>query len=121
VRLRGESGQALVLVIGAMAALVVGALILGAIGQALGARGHEQRAADLAAISAARAMRDACSSLPACATGCRTRATSRKPDTWQSRAPPLSMAPGAMAPRLTPRESRSRTRVRSRQCAYALH
>ena len=58
-RLRGESGQALVLVIGAMAALVVGALILGAIGQALGARGHEQRAADLAAISAARAMRDA--------------------------------------------------------------
>jgi len=59
VRLRHESGQALVLVIGAMAALVVGTLILGAFGQALGARGHEQRAADLAAISAARAMRDA--------------------------------------------------------------
>ena len=58
-RLRDESGQALVLLIGAMAALVLGTLILGAIGQALGARGHEQRAADLAAISAARAMRDA--------------------------------------------------------------
>jgi hypothetical protein len=54
-----ESGQALVLVIGAMAALVLGTLILGAFGQALGSRGHEQRAADLAAISAARAMRDA--------------------------------------------------------------
>ncbi len=56
---RHQSGQALVLIIGAMAALVVGALILGAFGQALGARGHEQRAADLAAVSAARAMRDA--------------------------------------------------------------
>ncbi|HEY1597692.1 MAG TPA: hypothetical protein VGF74_20000, partial [Thermoleophilaceae bacterium] len=56
---RAESGQALVLVIGAMAALVLGTLILGAFGQALGARGHEQRAADLAAVSAARAMRDA--------------------------------------------------------------
>jgi len=57
--MRRESGQALVLMIGAMAALVVGALIFGAFGQALGARGHEQRAADLAAISAARTMRDA--------------------------------------------------------------
>jgi Transglycosylase SLT domain/D-alanyl-D-alanine carboxypeptidase len=58
-RATSESGQALVLLLGAMAALVLGALILGAIGQALGARGREQRAADLAAISAARAMRDA--------------------------------------------------------------
>ena len=58
-RLRSEAGQALVVLIAAMAALVLGALILGAMGQALGARGHEQRAADLAAISAARAMRDA--------------------------------------------------------------
>ena len=61
--MRRESGQALVLIVGAMAALVVGALILGAFGQALGARGHEQRAADLAAVSAARAMRDAYSRL----------------------------------------------------------
>jgi hypothetical protein len=56
---RDESGQALVLLIGAMAALVLGALILGASGQALGGRAHAQRAADLAAVSAARAMRDA--------------------------------------------------------------
>jgi hypothetical protein len=58
-RLKGESGQALVLLVGAMAALVTGALILGAVGQALGAKGRQQRAADLAAVSAARAMRDA--------------------------------------------------------------
>jgi hypothetical protein len=56
---RDESGQALVLLIGAMAALVLGALILGARGQALGGRGQVQRAADLAAVSAARAMRGA--------------------------------------------------------------
>jgi soluble lytic murein transglycosylase-like protein len=58
-RLRAESGQALVALIAAMGALVLGSLILGAFGQALGARGHQQRAADLAAVSAARAMRDA--------------------------------------------------------------
>ena len=58
-RLKGQSGQALVLLVGAMAALVTGALILGAVGQALGAKGRQQRAADLAAVSAARAMRDA--------------------------------------------------------------
>jgi transglycosylase-like protein with SLT domain/D-alanyl-D-alanine carboxypeptidase-like protein/putative Flp pilus-assembly TadE/G-like protein len=56
--MRRESGQALVLLIGAMAALVFGALILGSFGQALGARGHEQRAADLAAVSAAQTMRN---------------------------------------------------------------
>ena len=37
--------------------------ILGAFGQALGAKGRHQRAADLAAVSAARAMRDAYSRL----------------------------------------------------------
>jgi hypothetical protein len=45
--------------LGAMAAVVLGALIVGALGNALGARAGAQRAADLAAISAARAMRDA--------------------------------------------------------------
>jgi hypothetical protein len=56
---RPESGQALVLVVGAMAAIVAGALLLGVLGRAYGARSHAQRAADLAAVSAARAMRDA--------------------------------------------------------------
>lgn len=53
---RGERGQASLLILGAMAALVVGALILGAFGQALGAKGKHQRAADLAAMSSARTM-----------------------------------------------------------------
>ena len=57
--LRGESGQSLVLLLGAIAVLVAGVLTLGAFGQALGAKGRHQRAADLAAVSAARAMRDA--------------------------------------------------------------
>src|SRR3954466_6942940 len=42
-----------------MAALLAGALFLGSWGLALGARGKHQRAADLAAVSAARAMADA--------------------------------------------------------------
>ena len=56
---RSQSGQALVLMVGAMAAIVTGALLLGALGRAYGAKSHAQRAADLAAISAARAMREA--------------------------------------------------------------
>jgi hypothetical protein len=41
-----------------LAAMLAGALILFGIGQAVGARGKQQRAADLAAVSAARVMRD---------------------------------------------------------------
>jgi transglycosylase-like protein with SLT domain/D-alanyl-D-alanine carboxypeptidase-like protein len=52
----GQGGQAALLVLAAMAALVVGALVLGAFGQALGAKGKHQRAADLAAMSSARTM-----------------------------------------------------------------
>lgn len=57
--LRNESGQSLVLLLGTIAVLITGTLALGAFGQALGAKGRHQRAADLAAVSAARAMRDA--------------------------------------------------------------
>ena len=56
---RGERGQAALLLLGVMAVLLVGALVLGSWGMALGARGKHQRAADLAAVSAARAMADA--------------------------------------------------------------
>jgi hypothetical protein len=56
---RNESGQASILMLGAIAALIVFAVVLGSLGQALGARGRVQRVADLAAISGARAMRDA--------------------------------------------------------------
>jgi hypothetical protein len=57
--LRSERGQAAILMLGAIAALLVLALILASFGQALGARGRAQRVADLAAMSGARAMRDA--------------------------------------------------------------
>ncbi|HEY6781203.1 MAG TPA: transglycosylase SLT domain-containing protein [Thermoleophilaceae bacterium] len=51
-----ERGQASLLLLGVMAALVAGVLVLVAFGQALGAKGRQQRAADLAAMSAARTM-----------------------------------------------------------------
>jgi soluble lytic murein transglycosylase-like protein len=55
--MREERGQASLLLLGVVAAAVAGALILAAFGQAYGARGHAQRAADLAAIAAAQSMR----------------------------------------------------------------
>jgi hypothetical protein len=54
---RGEAGQSLVVMLGPLAALVLGALVLAAFGQALGDRGRHQKAADLAAISATQEMR----------------------------------------------------------------
>src|SRR5215203_6309103 len=53
-----ESGQASLLLIGVLAVLLAGTLILFGLGQALGARAKHQRAADLAAISAAQVMRE---------------------------------------------------------------
>ena len=58
-RLTDASGQALVLALGLAAALLTGGLVLVAFGQAVGAKSREQRAADLAAVSAAAAMRRA--------------------------------------------------------------
>jgi hypothetical protein len=45
---RRECGQAALLMLGVLAAVLAGALVLFGFGQALGARGHSQRAADLA-------------------------------------------------------------------------
>ncbi|MGI8579745.1 MAG: lytic transglycosylase domain-containing protein [Solirubrobacteraceae bacterium] len=56
---RGEEGQALLLLIAALAAVLVGAWALGAVASGIGTRGRSQRAADLAALSGARAMHDA--------------------------------------------------------------
>jgi len=55
---RREDGQALLLALGASLALVVAALALVAIAGAVTGKGRAQRAADLAAISAGRSMRD---------------------------------------------------------------
>lgn len=57
-RMRDDSGQALVLALGGASVLIVGALALVAIAGAVTGKGRVQRAADLAAISAARSMRD---------------------------------------------------------------
>jgi hypothetical protein len=53
-----ESGQALVLAIGGCFVLIAAALALVAIAGAVTGKGRAQRAADLAAISAVRSMRD---------------------------------------------------------------
>lgn len=55
---REEDGQALLLALGGALALIVAALALVAIAGAIVGKGRAQRAADLAAISAARSMRD---------------------------------------------------------------
>src|SRR6478672_905097 len=55
---RGEEGQALLLALGGAFALIVGALALVALAGTVTGKGRVQRAADLAAISAARSLRD---------------------------------------------------------------
>lgn len=55
---RREDGQALLLALGGAFLLIVGALALVALAGAVTGKGRAQRAADLAAISAARSMRD---------------------------------------------------------------
>ena len=46
----GEAGQAALLMLGLVAVVLAGVLVLFGFGQALGARGKHQRAADLAAV-----------------------------------------------------------------------
>lgn len=52
-----ERGQALLLLVAALCAALVAALVLGGVARGLGAKGSNQRAADLAALGAARSMR----------------------------------------------------------------
>jgi hypothetical protein len=55
---RDETGQALLLMLGALVAVLVGAVVLGGVARAIGVGGEHQRAADLAALAGARALRD---------------------------------------------------------------
>src|SRR5919106_3096099 len=55
---RDERGQASLMMLAVVAAVLAGTVVLFAFGNALGAKGRHQRAADLAAISAAQVMRD---------------------------------------------------------------
>jgi hypothetical protein len=57
--LRSEAGQALLLMLGALVAVVLGAVVLGGVAQAITRRGDSQRAADIAALAGARALRTA--------------------------------------------------------------
>ena len=54
-----DRGQASILLLGFAFAFIAGVLVLVGFGQAFGAKGRHQRAADLSAVSAVRAMRDA--------------------------------------------------------------
>jgi hypothetical protein len=54
--LPASSGQAAVLLVGGLAGVLVGALVLGAVARAVGQEAEAQRAADLGALAGARAM-----------------------------------------------------------------
>src|SRR5262245_20863587 len=54
-----ERGQAAVLLVGVLLAVVIGGLFLGIYARAVGAHSDQRRAADLAALAGARAMRAA--------------------------------------------------------------
>ena len=56
-RWRCQRGQAALLMLGVLGALLAGGLVLFGFGRALAARGHAQRAVDLAAVSSAQVMR----------------------------------------------------------------
>jgi D-alanyl-D-alanine carboxypeptidase-like protein/putative Flp pilus-assembly TadE/G-like protein len=56
---RAERGQAALLLLGLLLAACIGAVVLGSIARGISTRGDLQRAADLAALAAARAMHDA--------------------------------------------------------------
>ena len=57
--MNGQRGQAAILLLAGLCALLVGALVSGAVARGIGARGDAQRVADLAALAGARAMHDA--------------------------------------------------------------
>jgi hypothetical protein len=57
-RQEAQRGQALIVALGAMFVVLLGAGVLAALGGALAQKGRLQRATDLAALSAARSMRD---------------------------------------------------------------
>jgi hypothetical protein len=58
-RLAAVRGQASILLVGGLAGVLVGALVLGAVSRGVAREGKAQRAADLAALAGARAMREA--------------------------------------------------------------
>jgi Transglycosylase SLT domain/D-alanyl-D-alanine carboxypeptidase/Putative Flp pilus-assembly TadE/G-like len=96
-RAKAESGQALILAIGAVFVLLAGVLALVAIAGAVTGKGRAQRAADLAAISAARSMRDDLPRLlsPATLTGGRPNPAHIDKVVYLERARLAALAAGA--------------------------
>jgi hypothetical protein len=86
---RAEAGQATLLLVGALAAVLVGAFVLGAIARGVGVQGRDQRAADLGALAGGRAMRAVYYRLfePATSGGGATRVTWERTSTcaWAGR------------------------------------
>jgi hypothetical protein len=58
VRASSERGQAAVLLVGILCAVLIGAAVLGLLATGVGAQGRQQRAADLGALAAARTMHE---------------------------------------------------------------
>jgi hypothetical protein len=56
---RRENGQAVVVLVGVLALVLLGAVVLGGVARGVSVPGSRQRAADLGALAGARAMRDA--------------------------------------------------------------
>jgi hypothetical protein len=55
----GEGGQATILLLGGLCAVLAGAFVLASVARGIGVRSDAQRAADIAALAGARAMHDA--------------------------------------------------------------
>ena len=118
-RAGGERGQALLLLVAAMCAALVAALVLGGVARGLGAKGRNQRAADLAALGGARTMRAATTgcSRPRSSAGGRTRSTSIVAPTSAGRASGRSRRPRSTAASASPSPSPTPTRSRRRGSA----
>ena len=55
----GNNGQAVVVVVGALLAVLVGGVVLGGLARGVGTQGDAKREADLSALTGARAMHGA--------------------------------------------------------------
>ena len=113
---RACRGQASVLLVGGLAAVLVGVLILGAVARGVAREAGAQRAADLAALAGARAMFDTYPRLFEPVPNAAPPEPPRR-GTLRSRATPPSAWGGPTA--RTRSRSASRTRTRSRRCGSA--
>jgi hypothetical protein len=117
--LGARSGQAVLRLVAAMAAVPVGAMLLGAIAKGIGKDGREQHAADLGALAGERAMRSAYTRLferaDLCGQAQRQHSSWAPTRTWA--VPPRLGSPAPTAPRTS--RSRSPTVTPSRPCASA--